>query len=302
MLGWTSAAAISPASRGKRYPQGCLSGARWLSGTDEKWGVGKKKKKATQSVSQSLHVCELRSEVREDPNVPLRASPPSSQRAGVPRRENRFPSFLNVLKGFLFTFPFHHIVKDKRTDGRDRWGWQRWGLMCWANTRASLSLHQTSRFSAYVSRVNHTPRAWLQIWMRSQKADIITRQPLFLCKRKDGSDSPPLFLIMGLKICQKRRDCPSKSPQCHSKVWHHWKNAFACKSVCLLLLLYSNLNISRKHSPNLSLVLDKQSSFSLLVRRTDSGLLHQSLSKSWSRYRNISVLRPKLPSPLSMTA
>lgn len=181
MLGWTSAAAISPASRGKRYPQGCLSGARWLSGTDEKWGVGKKKKKTTQSVSQSLHVCELRSEVREDPNVPLRASPPSSQRAGVPRRENRFPSFLNVLKGFLFTFPFHHIVKDKRTDGRDRWGWQRWGLMCWANTRASSSAESPSNVAffciciagqSHPSRVTSNMDAFTKGWHNHQKAFV----------------------------------------------------------------------------------------------------------------------------------
>lgn len=122
-------------------------------------------------------------------------------------------------------------------------------------------------------------------------ADIIMRKPLFLCMWK--MDSLPLFLIMGLKICQNRE---LSSPKVHNvtvKFGIIWKLHLHVWNMSVPLLLQQEALHPSEPGPGQAFLLF------LLVRRTGSGLLHQSLSKNWYRYTNIIVLETKSPLALS---
>lgn len=104
---------------------------------------------------------------------------------------------------------FHFIILSRirgqmdETGGVDNSGFD---VLC-ENMRASLlSFYQTSHFSVYatpryVSQVNHTPRVQLQLWMFLER---LTKSGESLCFHACERNVPPLFLIMGLKVCQKR--------------------------------------------------------------------------------------------------
>lgn len=146
-------------------PAELLLRGRWGSCPNEKWGVSEKK---TQSVSRYRFVS-------WDQRSGKTQSFLSVHGESASLRMISHSKFSKCAERLLFMFPFIVLSRIRgqmeQTGGVDNGGFD---VLSEIMRASLLTFHQTSRFSGYAtpryeSRVNHTPCAWLQIWMFSQR-------------------------------------------------------------------------------------------------------------------------------------